>query len=249
MKRSMWSAVVVSLLMCGMAAGQGRPRPGVPHEPPLLTVTGTAEVSVAPDRAILRLGATAEAEQAAEAQSRVNQIVQRTLEALRGMRIDKQEISTSGLSLNPVYSQPGPRGTREEPFVPKISGYQASNTVEVRITDLKKVGPAIDAAVGAGANRVESLTFDLKDDTDARSKALAEAVERARAKAKVLAEAADVPLGRLFSIDEESGFSPPVPYRGGAMRALAMEASTPIEPGQVRVTATVMLRYLIAPER
>jgi uncharacterized protein YggE len=220
-----------------------------PHPPlPLLTVTGTAESSAAPDRATLRLGTTAQAPTAAEAQAKVSAAVQKTIDSLKQLGIPPEDLSTSNLNLHPVYSQPNQRQMRDnEPFTPQITAYQASNTIEIRLGDLKKVGPAIDASVAAGANQVESLTFDLKDDTAPRSRALESAVKQARAKAETLAKAANVSLGQLHALDEATSAQPPIPYRGMAMRAMAAESATPIEPGQVRVSATVTLRYLFAP--
>lgn len=231
------------------------PRPVPPAagpDVPLLTVTGTAEAAAAPDRATLRLGAVAQAEQAADAQAEVSRTVTQTINALKRLGIPEADISTAGISLSPVYSQQSPRGGNrvgggDEPFTPKITAYRAQNTVIARLSDLKKVGPAIDAAVDAGANEVESLTFDLKDDTAARTQALKDAVKQARAKAEALAQAAGVKLVSLHDLDESGGVASPIPYAGMAVRAMAAAAPTPVEPGQVHLSASVTLRYAIQP--
>lgn len=244
---SILAAFSMLLLMAGVALAQNRPD-NPASDLPLLTVTGTGEVAVAPDRATLRLGAVVQADQAADAQTKVSATVQKTLAALKDLGIPAADITTAGVSLNPVYSQPVPRraANSDEPFTPKITAYRASNTLEIRLSDLKKVGPAIDAAVTAGADQVQSIDFDLKDDSAARSQALANAVKQARAKAQAIADAANISLVAIHDIEESNTGGGVVPYMGN-MRAMVAAAPTPVEPGQLHLSASVVFRYTITP--
>jgi uncharacterized protein YggE len=255
-------AVAFSLLALSFSpAARAQPRePGPPfpppqregamREPPSIVVTGRGESKAAPDRAVVRLGAVAQAEQAQAAQDQVNAIVGRAIDALKKVGIAERDIQTAGISLSPVFSDGGPipldqpgRGLRE----PRISGFRASNTVEVRVNDVAQVGAVIDAGVNAGANELQGVSFELKDDAKARSEALARAVEKARADANTMAAALGVALGPVEEAmaGGRNDIFPPPQFGRMAMEALAA-GGTSVQPGEVEVVATVTLRYRIA---
>ena len=103
----------------------------------------------------------------------------------------------------------------------------------------------IDAGVGAGANQLESLTFELKDNANAYSEAIQQAARRARDKASTLANAMGVRLLEVLEVTEGGAtVIPPIPYMGRAMLAEA-GTTTPVEPGQIQVKASVTIRYKI----
>ncbi|MGH7213989.1 MAG: SIMPL domain-containing protein [Tepidisphaeraceae bacterium] len=251
MNRSIQTLAVILLTCVVLSAGTRHvlaqaPEPALWRHPvPSLTVSGDAEVSVAPDRATVRLGAVGQAPTAAEAQNKVNEVVARAIDAIKDAGIDEKDIQTSGLSLQPVYTQPQ-RGEAMAPdFQPRIVAYRASNTVQVTVNDVAKVGDAIDAGVKSGANQLEGISFDLKDDAAQRREALAQAVQEARAKAEALATAAGVKLGAFLDISESGVQVFPHQMPMMAMRAEMGHAATPVQPGQVRVHASVTLRYRI----
>lgn len=218
---------------------------------PTLTVTGRGEVSAAPDRAVVRLGAIAQDEHAAAAQNQVNEIMNKALADIRALGIPEQQIATTGLSLSPVYStegRPAPQPLEQaQPKEPRIVGYRASNVIRVELTDLKRLGDVIDRGVAAGANRLEGLSFELRDDSGPRGEALRKAVADARAKAQAIAEAMGVRLESVSEITEGGVniFSSRDQFGGGVARLAASpeSAPTPIQPGQVQVEATVTVRY------
>lgn len=214
---------------------------------PVLTVAGSGQARVAPDEATVRLGVTAQAPTARAVQEQVNRVAAAVLAAVRSLGVKAEDIQTSDLSLNPLYSQ-GSRG--QEIQEPRITGYQASNVVSIRLEDLTKVGPVIDAGLSSGANRLEGVFFGLRNDQAARAEALTDAVREARSKAEALARALRVRLVEIIEV-AEGGVSispPPMPYRGRvAMAEMAMDASTPVSAGEVGVEASVTLRYRIAP--
>jgi uncharacterized protein YggE len=215
---------------------------------PSITVNGSGEVRMAPDEAVVRLGVVAQSSTARQAQQEVNRTAQAILEGMAALGIPEKAIQTSQLVLSPVYDQPGPR--QQAPSEPRIVGYRASNVVSVRLTDLAKVGPAIDAATESGANQVQGVDFQLRDDLEARQKALAQAVEEARAKARTIASALGVDLGPVLDV-QEGGISIHRPQLGGT-RMLAMEArtaETPVAAGEVTISANVTLRYRIGAVR
>ena len=236
--------VIVFLVICGLST-EARGQTGVPDEksPPTLTVTGHGEVSAPPGRATVRLGAVAQAQQAADAQSQVNQVMDRALERLKALNVPPEHITTVGLLLTPVYSGRKP-GMAEEPSEPRIVGYRANHTIKVEVDDPKKIGEVIDAGVAAGANQLEGISFELKDDTKQVEQALRMAAGEARAKAEAIADAMHI---RIVSVEDvlEGGVNI-VPPSVSLARTYAAEAATPVQPGQVEVRASVTVRYRIA---
>ena len=154
------------------------------------------------------------------------------------------------MNLWPIYAGPRPGQPRrqEGEDEQRLVGYRASNVLEIRVKDLSKIGPVIDAAIQAGANRLESVNFMLKDDLDARNTALESAAKKARSKAEALAEAMGVTIEGVEEIVEGGvRLYPPQPM--GRMRGMAMAAEamsdTPVQPGQVRVQASVTVTYRV----
>ncbi|HET9210921.1 MAG TPA: SIMPL domain-containing protein [Thermoanaerobaculia bacterium] len=236
---------VIALALAAPLAAQ-TPRPAGSDlkdlEPPTLTVAGTGQARVAPDQATVRLGVLAQATTAREAQNQVNRSAQAVLDAIRKLGIPPERIQTTGLSLNPQYAQGKPDQG------PRITGYQASNTVTVLVEDLSKVGPVIDAGLTSGANNLDGVDFGLRNDAAVRASALTNAVESARVKAEALARALKLKLVEILEV-AEGGVSvspPPSPFRGRI--AMAAEAvATPVSAGEVGVEASVTIRWRIAP--
>lgn len=233
-------AAWLALLALPMAAQE--PGAGAPLVP-VLSVQGSGDARVTPDEATVRLGVFAQQETARAAQDQVSRTAQAVLEAVRRLGVAPEQIQTSELSLGPVYDQ------RPEGGEPRVAGYNASNVVSIRLQELDRVGPVIDAGLGAGANRLEGVVFGLRDDTTARASALAAAVAKARAKADALARALRVRLVEVVEVTEGgvSVFTPTYARGGVAMAADAMMADTPVSSGQVEVQANVTVRYRIAP--
>ena len=211
--------------------------------PPTLQVTGRGETFATPDAATLRLGAVAEDEQAANAQAQVNEIMQRALKSLRDLKVPRDKIKTTGLSLSPVYEQQErPRGITR----PRIIGYRARNTLQVDVQDLQMIGRIIDAGVAAGANQIEGLSFQLKKDQQARREALRLAVEEARAKADAIADAMGIRIKGVYEVIEGGvHVLQPRMEMGQARMAMGADMSTPVEPGEIRIEATVTVEYYI----
>jgi uncharacterized protein YggE len=214
-------------------------------EAPSILVTGSGEVSAAPDRASVNLGAVAEAKQAVEAQKQLSQVMQRVVKDIKALGIADEKIRTDKLSLYPVYSNPG-RKTDQEPNAPRIVGYRAANTVRVQVDDLDRVGSVIDAGITAGANQLANLSFELRDDGNYRQQALKLAAQDARVKAEAIAAAMNLQLGEVVEIREEGARTP---YPTERTYAAAASAGTPIQPGQIEVRAGVSIRFKLNPPK
>jgi uncharacterized protein YggE len=209
---------------------------------PVLTVSGSGQARVSPDEATVRLGVLAQAPTARKAQDRVNRTANAVLEAIRKVGIPAERIQTTGLSLGPQYAQ-----GRPDSQGPRITGYQATNTVNILLDDLAKVGPVIDAGLAAGANNLDGVEFGLRNDGAARSAALTDAVAEARGKAEALAKALRVRLVEIVEVAEGGVSVSPPPYRARLAMAAEAISATPVSAGQVGVDASVTVRWRIAP--
>ncbi|HUA36405.1 MAG TPA: SIMPL domain-containing protein [Candidatus Binataceae bacterium] len=203
-----------------------------------IVVDGSGEAQATPDTASLNLAIQTTGRTAAQASGANADLASKVVAALKSKLGDKGTVSTGGYSLNPEYDQ---RPGREHP---SIVGYTAQNSITVETGQLDLVGELIDAAIGAGANSVNYLNFSLKNDADARAKAITMATHDAREQAQALADALGVKLGKIV---KATTVSEPQPIRmERPMMAMAkMSAPTPVEPGQVSVSASVTLTYEI----
>ncbi len=210
-------------------------------EPSTLTVHGHGGVSVAPDRAVLRLGAVAQADKAAEAQDHVNRIVQDSIKKIKLLGVENKNITTVELTIYPVYENQPPE-PREQGSLPVIRGYRAGNVIEVQIEKLDRLGDVIDAGLAAGANRLEGLSFGLRNDGEFRQQALRLAAEDAEAKADAIARAMGVDILGIKQISEEGvTLARPQMDAGAAFSARA----APVQAGQVRIEASVTVSYYV----
>lgn len=218
-------------------AAQEQPR----EEPRTITVNAMAQVERAPDRAVAMLAVESEGETAQAASQQNAQRMEAVIAALRNLGIQGEAVRTTSYQLIPEYvpAQRGETGRR-------IAGYRALNMVEVRVDSLPRLGAIVDAAIGAGANRVANLSFELRDSESARLEAIEQAVQKASREAEVVARAAGQRLGLPQSIQTSSDVPFPRPmYAARAMDMEVAQASTPVEPGTLRITANVTIVYRI----
>jgi uncharacterized protein YggE len=202
-----------------------------------IEVDGSGEVRTSPDTADLNLAIDTQAKTAEQAATSNAALATKVIDALKSKLGDKGKVTTGGYSLDPQYDQ-------RQSEKPRILGYNAQNTVTVNTRSLDMVGALIDSAIAAGANRVNSLNFSVKDDTKARTEAIAIATRDARAQADALASALDVKLGKVLKATTVSEQRPTPLYMGRAM-AMSANVATPVEPGDVTVPATVSLTFEI----
>lgn len=202
-----------------------------------VTVAGDALVEAAPDRAVVRIGVVTEGPTAEATLSRHETDVERVLTAVRGHGIADREIEIQALALHERY---GDRGRRE--------GYTATRIVAVTVDDLRLVPEIVATAVSEGANRLDGLFYTLRDADRFEDQALAEAFERARAKAQRLAAAAGLSVGRVVEMHEQ-GTAPPPPVPMPYARAeMAMDVqSTPgaYSAGTSEVRAAVVVTFAL----
>jgi uncharacterized protein len=214
-------------------AGVGRPDSAGGAEKPSggITVTGVGTITSVPNEASFTIGVQTQGPTAREALAANSEQMRRVVAAVKAAGVAKSDIKTQDVSVSANYADEG-----------RIDGYSARNSVLVTIRNLSKAGPILDAASNAGANEVYGPMLSRSDEDELQAKALRGAVEDARKKAEVLAEAAGLRLGRVTSMTE--GFAgAPQPYYEGAMRLAKTDA--PIEPGTQDTQATVTVTFAI----
>jgi len=208
------------------------------NPPPAISVSGEANVSVAPDLAQVEGGVTSEAKTAREASEANNAAMGKVLAALKGAGIDEKDYQTLRLSLQPQYAQTAPNRN-----APQIIGYRASNRVIIKVRDVTKVANVIDTLVGAGANEIGGINFIVTQASKALDDARTKAVADARRKAEIYAKAAGVTLGEPINITEE-GTAPPPVFRSKVAAPMAA-APTPVAPGEELLSITVNVTWAI----
>jgi uncharacterized protein YggE len=204
----------------------------------VIEVSGNAEVQAAPDLATLQIAIETHAESADHAVGLNGALAGKVRDALMSKLSDKGRLWTGGYSLSPEYTEP-------RDGKPTVSGYTAENSITVQTGELGLVGPLIDAAIGAGANRISSLDYSLRADSKARSEAITKAAHDAQTQASALAEALGVKLGPVIKASTESEVRPVPVSRFAAAPMMASDVPTPIAAGEVTVPATVSLTYSI----
>ncbi|WP_011581408.1 MULTISPECIES: SIMPL domain-containing protein [Chelativorans] len=209
---------------------------------PRISVTGEGKANVAPDMAVINLAVVREAATAREAMDANNQAMVAVIAALKEAGIAERDLQTSGLSIEPRYVYPNDQNGEKEP---RITGYQVTNGLTVRIRDLKRVGEILDRSVTLGVNQGGYISFTNDDPSAAMNDARKRAVEDAISKARTLAEAAGVKLGDVVQISENMvGTPPPRPLGAKMMRMEADQAvSVPVEAGESTYTVQVNITY------
>jgi uncharacterized protein len=204
--------------------------------PPMITVSGEATVSVAPDQAQIEAGVGSDAKTAREASEANNAAMSKVLLALKGAGIAEKDYQTSRLSLQPQYA---PNRSGPSPVV----GYRASNRVTVRIRDVARLASVIDVLVSAGANDIGDINFTVSNASKLLDEARERAVGDARRKAEIYAKAAGVTLGAPLGISEE-GAPGPVLYRARVASA-GMAVSAPVAQGEETLQVNVSVSWAI----
>ena len=201
-----------------------------------IVMSGQGEIRAVPDTVTLSAGVTVQAATAAAALAADSSRMQAVMAALRKQGVADKNIQTSQFSVSPQYANNDGQAAR-------LTGYQVTNEVSVRLEDVTKLGTTLDALVTAGANQMNGINFSIADTTALLAQARQQAVADALAKAQTYAKAAGVTLGAIQSIGESDNGGPRPLYAAAPM-AMAARA-VPVAMGEERVTATVSIVWQI----
>ena len=156
----------------------------------------------------------------------------KVMAAIKAAGIADRDIRTSGISLNPQYKY-------VENQSPAITGYQASNTVDIKVRDISRLGKVLDALVASGANQVNGPSFEIDQPEPVYDQARRDALEKAQARAQMYAKALGLKVRRIVSIDEGGGYRPPMPMPMMAMARAKTESDTAVAPGETTLSANL----------
>jgi uncharacterized protein YggE len=200
--------------------------------PRQVTVVGSGQVQGVPDTLTADAGIEFTAPDVTAAMNQTNDRQQAVINALVGAGLDRKDISTTTVTLEPQYSTPGPNGTAT------IIGYRATNAIQVKIhpTDAASRMLALIISTGGDATRISSVSYSIADDSQLVKDARARAFNDAKARADQYAQLSGLRLGRVISISEASG---PSPTGGGPPAPPRSMAAVPLEPGQQTVGFSV----------
>jgi uncharacterized protein YggE len=203
-----------------------------------ISMSGYAEQKVVPDTATLSIGVVVQSETAKEASDENAALMSAVIAELKAMGLQDREIQTSYVSVYPVYSYDTAQ---------KITGYSASNSVQITTTKLDNLSEIIDRSTAAGANEIGSISFSVSDEKQKQlsEDLMNEAVADASSKATALAKSLDVKITgvQTSSVSESSGSR--VYYDMAMEEKAAGAVSTPIQPGESTVSMSVQVTYYI----
>lgn len=246
-------AIISTSILAGMQCSDkayAQQMPYIQSQSNTISVTGQASESVNPDLVSIQLGVDTQAKNAQNATSQNAQEMNATIAAIENLGITTSEISTSSFTINPIYNNTGQYGGYDG-STNELLGYKVSNMILIQTTKLGLVGSILDAAVSAGANRVDNVSFTLSPQKEQEVKDML--LENAILDAQSRAQKALSPLGQKITGVQtvtlsEFNVPPPGPlYQGRFMSATAIP-TTPIFTSSQEITTTVNVTFLIGPQ-
>lgn len=228
----------------------------------LLSVTAEGQSRRPPDLALFSAGVVTQAATAAEALASNAARMDRVMAALRRAGIETRDLQTAAVTLQPRYSDPErdaqvrarelrqPYVPPAQPDAPRIIGYEARNSLSIRLRRLGQMGRVIDTLAVEGANQIDGPNFTVEDQRAALDEARTEAVAHARARAELYARAAGLKVARILSISESGGFYPvnQIVVTGRmAGPAAPPPPPTPIAPGEVALGVSLSVQFELTP--
>ena len=232
MRKGLLAALAVAAVTVPVSAGaQATAAVIQPIAGTRLEINATGEAARVPDVATIAAGVISRAATARAALEQNAGRMERVRAALKRAGIADRDIQTSNISLNPEY-----RYVQDQ--APKLTGYTASNQVNVRFRDIAKSGDILDALVAEGANSINGPTLTIDKPDEALDEARAKALGIGRARAEVYARALGMQVRRLLSVSESGGNYPPPPMPM-MMEARAQSVGTKIDPGEQKLSVSL----------
>jgi len=206
-----------------------------------ITVSAEGKITAKPDIALVEFAVVSQGSTVKAVTKDGNEKMAKVIDAVKKMGVEDKDITSTQYNLYPTYDYQSYRS-------PKITGYNLNQEIRVKVRDLEKVEDILDTGITSGANQVGQLSFDVDDMTKIKKEARQKAFDSAKEKAKEMANAAGVKLGRVVTFNEDSGYNPPI-YANYMMKAEAMSvdmvSSPSIQPGSKELNLSVSVTYEI----
>jgi len=222
-----------------------------------ITVSGTGDVSIKPDLAVINFSVVSNAKTVVEATTKNTKDMNAIVNVAKSLGVEDKDLQTTGYSINPQYNyvdEPVPSVQCAGGMCPVaaagkriLSGYDVTQTLTVKMRDMSKIGQIIEEATASGANQVGDLQFTIDNPEVAQADARKIAIDDAKAKAQKLASQMEVKLGRITGYSE-GGYYPmaQLNYAAKDMAAGSGTAAVPnIQTGENKVTSNVNIVYEI----
>ena len=241
---------IAGLAVASPSTAQPAQTPAPP--PPYIAASAIGETRVTPDRAVVQVTVDSRAESAASAGGQNRDKQERVIAAVKAQGVAAPQIRTSGYRVNPEYAEP------ERGKSPRITGYRATNTVQVEVRSIENLGKVIDAALGAGATNIGTVGLYASNTDSARREAVKLATTKARGEAESAATAAGGTLGTMIELIIDPGAIPRPLLQNVVVTGAATSfgdtgdsgvapSYTPVEPGESLVIAAVRARWQFVP--
>ncbi|TSC64811.1 MAG: hypothetical protein G01um101491_162 [Parcubacteria group bacterium Gr01-1014_91] len=223
-------------------------RPGVPATD-TITVQGNGQATLAPDVARVSFSVENTSATVAAAQAATTKQANTALEFVKGQGVADKDVKTLSYNISPQYSYPNPcTGGKMCPDynrAPKVTGYQVSETVQVTVRDLTRVGELLGGLGSLGVQNVNGPAFALDDSTAGYDAARADAIDKAKTQANRLAGQLGVRLGKIVNFSESSG-GYPYPMMAYGLGGASEKSAVPDVPaGENTYSASVSITYEI----
>ena len=237
MRKTLWTAIALgAAALPASAMAQTAPVPVISGT--RLDISATGEVTRVPDLAIISAGVQTLQPTASAAIEENAARMERVRAALKRAGIDDKDIQTSTISLNPEYQY-------DQNKPPRLTGYRATNTVNVKFRDLKRSGAILDALVAEGSNQISGPNLTIDKPEAAYDEARVKAIAAGRARAELYARALGKRVVRLLTVSESGGYQMPPPMPVAYARDMAAQAvaKTEIDPGTQQLQVTLSMSF------
>ncbi len=234
-------ALITAVIIGGafFLAGKQMEVKGPLTNPPVISVSAEGKISTPPDIAYMSFGVTTGRQPNAKAATDViKKNMTNILVAVKELGIEEKDIATESFYLSPEYDYT--TGGQ----IPR--GFQATQTLRVKVRDLDKVGDVLTVATTAGANQAGGITFTVDNPDAMKAQAREIAIEKAKAKATVLAKNLGMSLGRMTAFSEDGAYAYPTPMMTKAnydMGGAVAQESMPIPAGEQEIVSNVTISY------
>jgi hypothetical protein len=199
-----------------------------------IKVIGTAKVSAVPDIARFTFAVDARGRDLSALKAGIDDKTAKVIALAKQLGVMSKEISSSAVAIHPQYDYQ----SRE------FLGYEVSREVKITLNDLEKYAALLDGAIYSGITTIRGISLDTSKRDDLEIMALQAASQSARKKAEALANSNGVVLGKVLRINE-GGASFEAGVQPFAERAMLTQGGGSYEPGEISVSATVMIEYAI----
>lgn len=202
--------------------------------PKIVKTTGTAELKVTPDQAVIQLGVEYQSATAKNAKAIVTDTSRKILAALKRLGIDDKDIQTDYLSMQPMIDYR--KGLR-------ITNFTAEQSLSVKVRDLSRLDDVMDALISAGANSIGGIEYQSSELRKYKDQARDEAAKAAREKADALAKALGNQIGKTYSIEEVQQSENSYSILANTTQEYDKSRAPSTAPGQLTVTASVVVSF------